>query len=214
MPFEKFTTYTKTTDAVPDPLVITDSTITGTAVSRDEDTLVYDDKTAGNFDADFTHLLTSTRDNSVNVGNASAWALTNAIDDSQGLIAASESFLYLLYNNSTNLFLAESDAGTVYTDFITTLTEGQTYYKTIERDESIGSFGQLTCKIYSDSLRTVLVDTLVLTLHAKLDLRYIFGLMSYDDNNPARTVDLTVSNLDLGAVAADWVPFFFDAGNY
>jgi hypothetical protein len=212
MPFEDFATYTEV-----DPnsrISVTSSTITATALTRDEDAYVYDDKTVGNFDGDFTHLLTATRDNSTNVGNASAWALTNAIDDSQGLIAASESFLYLLYNNSTNLFLAESDAGTVYTDFITTLTEGQTYYKTIERDESIGSFGQLTCKIYSDSIRTVLIDTLVLTLHAKLDLRYIFGLMSYDDNNPSRTVDLTVSNLDLGAVGADWVPFFFDAGHY
>lgn len=207
MAFEDFTTYTEV-----DPnsrISIIASTITVTAITRDEDAFVYDDKTVGHFSEDLTHLITTNIDNSVSTGNVTSWALTNDIDDSQGLIGGSKSFLELLHVGGTSYILVEVDAGTPYTDSVV-LTEGQTYYSTIERDESIGSFGQLTCEIYSDSGRTILVDTLLLSLHSKIDFRYVFAVMSYDDNQAARTTDLTVSNLDLQEVVTQiGFPFFF-----
>lgn len=201
MAIEDFTTYTKFTDKVPDPLVVIATTITGTAVTRNEDSYVYDDKVLNHFDGDFTHLITTNVDNSVSVGNITSWALTNDIDDSQGLIGAGKTFFEMLHVAGVGYYIIEVYTGTPYLDFVN-LTQGQTYYSTISRDESVGSFGQLICEIYSDSGRTILVDTLSVLLHAKIDFRYVFGLMSYDDNQAARTVDLTVSNLDLGEAAA------------
>lgn len=210
MATEDFTTYVET-----DPLghlSITASTITGTGITLDEDTYCHYDKGVGHFSGDFTHLITT---NVTNVSGGSAcasWALTNDIDDVIGLIGASKSFLRLQHNSGNTYILTETVLGTQYSDS-GTLTDGQTYYNTIERDESIGTYGQLTCKIYSDSDRTVLVDTLLVTLHVKLDLQYIFGLLSVDNNN-ASTCNLTVSNMDLGEGLVSGFPFFFDIGHY
>jgi hypothetical protein len=201
-PPEDFTTYTKFTDRVPDPLSITATTIIGTAITRNEDTYVYDDKEGGHFSGDFTHQFDTNVSNSVLVGNVTSWALTNDVDDSQGLIATSKSFLELLHVDAVSYLLVEVIAGVGYADSAT-LTSGQTYYNTMDRDENVGSFGQLSNSIFSDIDRTMGVDVLSLLLHAKLDLRYVFGLMSYDSNDTQREVDITVSNLDLGeAVAA------------
>ncbi|MCK5601474.1 hypothetical protein KAR91_06390 [Candidatus Pacearchaeota archaeon] len=200
-PIEDFTTFTKYTDTSPDPIqTITPTTITAVGVSRNEDTYVYKDKGVDYFDANFLHTFAATMSNNVNVGNGAVWVLTNDIGDAVELINTNKSFTYLLYNNTTNLFLGESDAGTLYFDYITSLTDGQTYYYTLERDESIGSFGQVTCGVHSDSDRTLPVDTLSVLLHANIDFRYVFSLMSYDDNQSTRTLDLTISNLDLGEV--------------
>lgn len=199
-PIEDFTTYTEF-----DPLskvAITSSTITGVGMSRDEDTYVYKDKGAGHFSGDFTQLVDITIDNVVNSGAAVGWAMTNDIDDVRGLVVANKSFLYMSFLSGTAAFLIESATGTLHSDFTVSLTEGQISYYTLDRDEGVGSFGQLSCLIYTDVDRTIPLDSLSVLLHAKLDLRYIFGLNTTDDNDPIRLIDITVSNLDLGEAVA------------
>lgn len=200
-PLEDFTTYTEF-----DPLskvAVTSSTITGVGISRDEDTRVFKDKTIGHFSADFTHLVDITIDNDINFGAAIGWALTNDIDDIGGLVSANKSFLYLSFLDGNAVFLVESDGGTLHSDFTTLLTEGQKHYYTLDRDEGVGSFGQLLSLIHTDVDRTVSLDTLSVLLHAKLDLRYVFGLNTNDDNEATRFIDITVENLDLQeAIAA------------
>jgi hypothetical protein len=194
MAIEDFTTYTEV-----DPnsrISVTSSTITATALPRNEDSYVYDDKGVAHFDGDFEHLITTKTTNVLSVSVCGSWVLTNTVDDLFGLITANESFLILQHNSGSSYLLREFISGTAYTDSAT-LTGGQTYYLTINRDESIGSFGQLTCLIYSDSGRTILVDTLTLSLHAKLDLRYVFGLMTFNDGNTS-TGNFVFSDLDLG----------------
>ena len=197
-PLEDFTTYTDD-----DPLghtAITSSTIVGTGITRDERTLVYDDKGINNFDRNFNILVDTSISSVTGFSACVSWALTDDIDDINTLINANKSFLRLQHNSGTTYILIETHLGTQYSDFNAGLIDGQTYYNDIDRDEDIGSFGQLDNEIFSDSDRTLSVDILSVLLHAKLDLRYVFGLMSGDDNN-AGSCNLTVSNLDLQEVA-------------
>ncbi|GAI09485.1 unnamed protein product, partial [marine sediment metagenome] len=53
---------------------------------------------------------------------------------------------------------------------------GTTYYLTVER-----SGGSVTCKIFSDAERTVLVDTLSITMFVpERTYRYLFGFSGFD----------------------------------
>lgn len=57
------------------------------------------------------------------------------------------------------------------------LSAGTNYYLTMTRDENVGTYGMLYLYIYSDSERSVLVDTLTVTLTAKTDMRYLYGFI-------------------------------------
>lgn len=63
--------------------------------------------------------------------------------------------------------------------------QGKIYYLEIERDEGVGTFGTLYCRIYDDEARTNLVDTLSLTLRANQDLRYVYALNTYESGTSA-----------------------------
>ena len=128
-----------------------------------------------------------------------SWALTNDIGDLNALLTGNKDFIYIQHQVGTQYLINERFSGTTFFDFAI-LNEGQTYYVEIIRNENIGSFGQLSVLIYSDNGRTVLVDTISILLHAKLDFRYIFGIMSFNDSNAGST-DITVSNLDLQEIA-------------
>lgn len=195
-PPEDFTTFIEE-----DPLgkvTITASTVTAISISRNERTLVHK---AVNITGDFSHTFAATMSNNVAVGNCSVWALANVANDSVSLIAANEDLLAVLYSNSSYLYITESDGGTVYFDFVASLTQGVKYYHNPARDESIGSYGQFSNMVYLDVNMTNLVVSLSVLLHSsKKDFIKVFALMSYDDNQGARTLDLEVNNLDLGLV--------------
>lgn len=202
---ENFTTYIELDPG--EDITVTASTITAILVPRDINSRVFDDKGAGHFDEDFSHDLDATATNGTQQV-MSSWCLSNDVSNLSGLITTSKSFLVVQHNLGASWLLREFMAGSPYQD-IATLTNGQIYYITIVRDESIGTYGTLYCYIYSNSIRTTLVDTLVVTLHQKLDLRYIYGFNSYNDSQ-GFTGSLTVSNLDLKeAVGIIGFPFFF-----
>ena len=211
MAIEDFTTYIEVDSG--SSLTVTSSTITGSTVTRTEDALVYKDKGVNHFDGDFTHLIDLNTSSVASFALAVSWALTNDIDDLKALLDGNKDFIYIQHQVGTQYLLSERFSGSTFFDFAT-LTDGQTYYVTINRDESIIPHGQLSCFIYSDSGRTTLVDTLLLALHAKLDFRYVYGIMSFNDGNAGST-DITISNLNLQeAIEISGFPFFFDAGHY
>ena len=70
--------------------------------------------------------------------------------------------------------------------------------------------------IYSDSERTILLDTLGINLHSsKKDYRYVYGLNTANSGAAGEQVGY-VQNLNLNlpeGVAFNGFPFFFDEGH-
>ncbi len=186
MAAENFNTFLET-----DPgsvIVVTSSRVTWTDMeARQDNTHVSLDKGAAFFDASFVHTLTISQTASENgASRVQFWAMTNDLDDLQGLLDGSKDglFLRMTHPNSPdipNIRLLELFSGSTDgsgTDF--DLTLGVIYYLTITRDETIGAFGDLICKIYSDAERTTLLKTLTANLNVKTDFRYVMVGQSFD----------------------------------
>lgn len=206
MATEVFTGYTEV-----DPnskITITAPKIAVAALATADTAYVYKDKGVDHFSGDFEHLL-EVYGVAANDDVAKLWALANDIGASAALIAASKNFLFLDVqpqdNSQVKLFLVENYSGGYYYDYKTGLSPSTPYYLKIKRDESVGTYGTLYCYIYSDSDRTSLVDTLEIALHAKLDFRYIYGLMGKGAAGDAFTG--YVQNLDLQEAAPPAVGF-------
>ena len=191
MAYEDFTTYS---EVDPDSkLSITASKITWTDISRDDSaTYTYKDYGTNHFNADFEFLFTT---RPVSAAYDSAYWLMLLTNE---LVTAITTTYFGIYYNSlaaANLTLYEN-YGSTYTDASSVLTEGNILYPKWKRNESVGTYGTLYLYIYSDADRTVLVDTLSLTLHGKVDYKYITAFYLA---NSANTTNFTgyIENLDL-----------------
>lgn len=184
MAIEDFTTFTEV-----DPnskITVTASRVTWAALHRDEDAYVYKDKTAGYFAGNFEHQFTLRITGMTNQGIAinGVWALTNLLDDLTGIEVASGDYLVLQIADKTRqINFAEFNGGTYYACSAYVLSDDTSYYLTIKRDETVGTYGALYCYIYSDVTRATLLDTLSLSLHDKIDFRYIHAVISRDAND-------------------------------
>jgi hypothetical protein len=192
---QDYTTYIKV-----DPngrFVVTSTLITVTGLRRDEDAYIYKDFGVNFFNGDFTHELKAQCDSAgTNLGILPIWAVTNDIDDVKGLADNSKSFYYSYVQEvspNAQYVLVEVNAGSFTLD-TSNLSLDTTYYTTINRDY-VG--GLLTMLIYSDSGRTVLVDTLSVSLPVQLDLRYAFAVSSFNSGTD-QSVNGLVGDLDLG----------------
>jgi hypothetical protein len=195
---ENLTTYIKE-----DPfnrLVVTATEVIGTGITRNETTLLYDDKGINGISGDFTHTGETTSNNVSGVSVIGSWALTNDVADFNTLLLTNKNFLIVQHNSGTAYFIREFLSGAVYSDFVTGLTAGQKYYWTMSRDTNIGAFGQLDYLLFSDINKTIPVASLSLLLHADLDYQYNFAEISFNDGNGS-SGNLTMSNLDLGIVS-------------
>ncbi|MCL4873868.1 hypothetical protein KJ039_07295 [bacterium] len=85
-----------------------------------------------------------------------------------------------------------TSSGDIATDTYT-CEQGKIYYLEIERDEAVGTYGTLYCRIYDDEARTNLVDTLSLTLRAAQDLRYVYALNTYESGTSATGMAMGLS---------------------
>ena len=196
---EKFTKYVET-----DPnarFTVIEKKITVTGLTRNEDAYIYRDFGPDYFDSDFEHQVavkvTAIDDQMAFV----IWGTANLIDDVKGIEAANGDELHLLfYRNGADyhLGLKELDGGTEYTNWYSHVVVGTTYYLTVKRDESVGTYGTLYCYVYFDSTRNTLLDTLILTLHTnKKDFRYLYGVQS-SNNGAGITGACEISNLSIG----------------
>jgi len=198
MALEDFTTYTEDDDN--SRYVVTANKIAVTLVNRsDNNQHVWDDKGVDYFDGDFVHSVKITVTFAAG-GILSCWCLGNVID---GLIPAASNLWVDWYNNAIRLVEQYSDS--FATDTSITLTLGDPYYLTIERDESVGTYGTLYCYIYDDEAQTSLVDTLVVTLHTKADWRYVFGTVGFESGTGTISGDIENLNLDAGIGVAGYI---------
>ena len=160
-----------------------------------EDAYCYKDKGAAHF-TDFEHKV------DVRPISASAdycygcnWLLSNALDDYHGLRTAGQTCVVVRTGHWTvaypQLYLSEYYGSTEYNAGPFNAAYNTWYYLTIKK---LGT--ALTCKIYSDSARTTLLNTLSLTLQADHSFRYIFAANTQNEA-VARNFDLDIENLDL-----------------
>lgn len=200
MATEDFTTYTEND---PSSQITIDSAtqISITALDRNSEGYVYDNKGAAHFGGDFNHKIDFNLTSGAVSGWVFVWALTNAVDDIKGIFDASGSCFssrVSLLTGTASILLIELDGGTNYSDVAYTVTAGTDYYVVVDRDESIGSYGQLRQRIYSDAERTTLLNTQTVSLHtSKKDFQYIFPVNSWNSGDSSSTLTGTISNLDL-----------------
>ncbi len=189
MAIEDFGTYTEV-----DPnsrVTVATRRVTHTALDRNETAYVYKDKGAAFFSGDFVQLITVFMTALSNGSVVFAWGVANTLNDFRTIKDASGNWLGISLVGTgagvvPTIVLGENDGGSVFTDsFPGSLATP--YYLKIVRDESVGSFGTLSCFIYTDAARTTLVDTLTITLHtSKKDFRYVYAVSS--DNLPATPI--------------------------
>jgi len=194
MAYVDFTTFTEV-----DPnsdITLTSDTCSFDTLDNGANAWVYKDEGVDFFDGDFNHeVQVKITGQTGGYGRAMVWSLTNTITDfkscSDGLGVA---FNHRGGNRWIELY--ERNSSTEYSDY-GNYTENTDYYLTIERDESIGTYGRIYCYIYSDSNRTTLLDTLQLDLHEKVDFRYIFCLQRLGGAGSGSTYTGYVKNLNL-----------------
>jgi len=159
-----------------------------------EDAYLYKDK-GTDFFSNFEHKI------DIKLISASAsyafnypWCVANAIGAIYPDLGGSTNLLNLqIYKSpgSPGVCLTEYYGASSWQDCSIALSFGTWYYLTIKK---VGT--ALTCKIYSDSVRTTLLDTLSLTLHADIKYRYIYAANVWNGGED-RHFDTTIENLDL-----------------
>jgi hypothetical protein len=193
MAIEDFTTYTET-----DPnsrITTTASKVSWALLSRDEDAYVYKDKGSGYFSNDFKFNFTHRTTASVASGvrTVGCWAITNIVDDLQGIDAANGDYITVLCGKTIpgayTLSVWECDGGTIYSGVAAYAIELNTdYYCTVIRDESVGTYGTIYLYIYSDSARKILLNTQTIALHtSKKNFRYLFAVITQDTGTATTT---------------------------
>lgn len=196
MATEDFTTYTET-----DPnsrITVTSAKVSWSGLTRNETAYVYADKGAAHFSGDFTHHFdgeSTSESASDSIGNF--WMLANAVKNMQALDTDGDDYLACFYFDQTPLiFLRERDSSTNYQDFYSGASATQYWYE-CERDETVGTYGTIYLRIYSDSGRTTLLDTLSVTLHtSKKDFQYIYATNTLNSGTTSSHTGY-VQNLDL-----------------
>lgn len=194
MVYEDFTTYTEVDPNSNIGLVGTNHI--DHYNTRTEDAYLYKDKGAGYF-TDFEHLVDARSDFFQTYSYGLFWVLSNVVDDFAAIhstggygLPAIAVFFYNAGGGIWHIRLLETDGNGNWWYDSYSCSPNTWYYLTIEKTGTA-----LTCKIYSDSARTTLLDTLSLTLQADHDFRYVFGCDTYHSGSGAMNVD--IENLDL-----------------
>lgn len=176
--------------------------------TRNTDSYVYADKGVAHFAGNFTHLVTVNVSASDNAAQSYSWMLANTVNDALAILATADGYLAVYDYKDTGsgqnrLNLGERYSGGNVSDYYNVNGTGSlpyTYYLEIERDEAVGTYGTAYARIYSDSGRTMLVDTLAITLGHSVDFRYVYALNTYNSGSSV-TRSGYVENLDLQEAA-------------
>lgn len=202
MAYQNPTTYV---ESDPNGYITTTSTrATVAAFDRDADSWLYYDFGAAYFSGRFKHRIelyvTGTDDQSLFY----PWTLQNNIESIPVLVTNNRDALYvglILRTGTPDTFdigLAELDGGTAYSDNLIGFSVDTPYYIEIERDETVGTYGTLYIRVYSDSAYTTLVDDGFVTLHtSKKDFQYHFAVNSYNNGTTGKDFAGYVENIDL-----------------
>lgn len=215
---ENLTTYTES-DAL-NRLTETASRVTWTDMDRGDDQIyLYKDKGVDFFDEDFMHFFTvkQTGDSrTFDGGVVGAWGVTNNLNDMLGIVGANQDAFFLIFSNPSGdrrqLKIWQINGGSSSFSSAFDITEGVPYYIIMYRNDSFTTYGKIYAYIYSDAARTILLDTLSITIQSsKKDFRYIQLATSYDlttDTVTGYTEDVDLPPNALGAVTTQDVTDF------
>lgn len=197
---ENFTTYT---EVDPDShITVIPSRSSFVDLTKDESAYVYNDKGINHFSGDFEHLITvylysGSGSNSQTV----YWALTNLVGDKEYITGEGGDMLNMEFlreeGGAVRLYIQEVVGGSTISAPYIGIDAPYLCYLKIRREEAVGTYGTLYCNIYSDSARTVLVNTLTITLSANKDFRYIYATQTYDQGVGDRYQTGYSENFDL-----------------
>jgi len=197
MALEDFTTYTES-DPTAD-ITVTSTKVDVVSIAEEADAQVYSDKGASHFDGDFTWQFEvfMTKDtgggHNIILGGLS---LTN--DDVS--TDTNKKLGLRLFDNTSNIDMCvhKRDSGGEAQDCLASaLSHSTLYYPELERDEAASANGDLIARIYTDSARTSLHDTLTVSLSENLDWQYAYGFMNYGTATGAVGITAFIQNLDL-----------------
>lgn len=173
---EDFTTYEEH-----DPtgkITVDASRITWASLNKVDEGYVVEDMGSGHF-GDFVHRFEVRLTSTVSYSEVGLWCVSNS-KYSPWLIRFSQA-IYVLWEHRdgyNRLRLDYKDGANPADDHTGpgVVQKNETYYLTVER-----SGGSVTCKIFSDAERTVLVDTLSITMFVpERTYRYLFGFAGFD----------------------------------
>mgnify|MGYP000704591312 CR=1 FL=1 len=149
------------------------------SLSRSESAYVYKDKGIDYFE-DFTHRLALKITSASGWGIMYPWGLANDIGDFKTLEGNGETVIAFQAvhdpdNNQINLYLREDYGSNYYlsSKFVGSLNKW--YYIKITKDGT-----NLEAKIYDDDIRSNLLATLSLTLHADHKFRYLYVISTHN----------------------------------
>jgi len=199
-----------TEDDTPARLTVEKNKITIIDFDRDEAVFVSKDCGAAFFSASFTFKLDTKLTAAAEDAIAGIWGLANSVDGVQDIITASGDCLCVSVKRKSAdskyyIELLEVDNGNPYTSEYE-ISLAADYYLTIERDEEEGDYGKLYCYIYSDADRSNLLQALELTLHSKIDYRYLFAFQSHEYGTGDKSLSGEARNL--------WGSFSRESLNY
>jgi len=178
-------------------------TLTGTAVDGGNAYRCYKAHTES---GDFEHLVTAqcghNFDNGTYDMRPAFWGVTTDVTDSYAAGDALVSFWLLNNTPLRRVYLRGYNNGSqVFSDFWAgPFTEDTDYYFTPSLDEAVGANGTAYLKIYSDSDRTTLVDTLSGARDEDPSYTNVYAL-SYGTHDAGDLFDSITKNLDLQEAA-------------
>ena len=193
---EDFRTYIEV-DTGSDRIQVSPTHIDFVSSRNAEETYVYKDFGENHFNI-FTHKVDARLVSGTWLG--CVWGLSNTVDE----LLDCQPILSVRFYGTTNLiYLTEKDSvGTQYDDSSNfTFIDGTWYYFTIEKNGTA-----FKAEIYSDSNRTIKLDTLQITLQTDYAFRYIYGCSSWTLTT-VEIATLDIENLRLGE--AQVYSFFF-----
>lgn len=199
---ENFTGYTES-----DPngrLTVTASKVDISGLQRsDADTWVakgfHFEHLNGDFEHKFEIYIDSSSGNECWPGGI--WCLTDVIEGRKPIRDAGDNLLGVVAavdaGGNPNIQLCEEHGGSQYTDTFTTASADLVYYCTFKRDESVGTYGAAYLYIRTGSHEGTLQDTLVLTLHEKVDFQYGLAGLTFGAGPDTDQFTGYIQNLDL-----------------
>ena len=174
------------------------------AITRNETAYNADNKGVDRFDGDFEILFEGKTTGGSVGGVFGPLALANILDDRNSIRAVNGYVFTVAFakegaGNNT-IYLIEEVVGSVFFDFFTG-SENTLYYFKVKR---VGTGGFLY--IYSDALRTTLIDVLNVSLHTIIKLQFFYTAQTFNDSD-ANTLTGYGENYDLGEAVEAIKPF-------
>jgi len=160
----------------------------------DEDVYLYKDMGVAYFnllDIDFEIYCASTSETNARAGIA----ISNTVSTIKGFATTDISAIFQRDASEGSIKLLRGD--TVANDSYTA-SDDTIYYCTLKRAEGSDT---VRLKIYSDSARTTLVDTLSVSGFSTTTYRYIYGFVNYNTTTANRNFDGYVQNLNTKEVS-------------